>query len=118
MLPAASMHISERSNCPEYNSWSDHTLTAKSNKKAQQHCTESWESSRKKMSCSHLRNSICQSEFKVHAFEWVTLIEINETVEAVKCHLINQIVLGLAILLLGFDPTVLNFASSPEMVSC
>ena len=35
-LPAASMHISERSNSPEYNSRSDHTLAARSNTKGQQ----------------------------------------------------------------------------------
>ena len=65
--------------------------------------------------CNHLRDSLCQGEFKVHAFKWVSLIEVNEAVQAVKRDLINQIILCLSILLLGFNPAVLHFCFPPNV---
>ena len=63
----------------------------------------------------HLRDSICQRQFKVHTFEWMSLIKVDEAVQAVKCHLINKVVLCLSILLLGFDPAVLHFSFTPNV---
>lgn len=65
-------------------------------------------------SVNHLRDSICQREFKVLTFEWMSLIKIDEAVQAVKSNLINKVVLGLSIFLFGFDPTVLHSSFSPE----
>ena len=64
---------------------------------------------------NHLRNSICQREFKVLTFEWMSLIKIDEAVQAVKSHLINKVVLCLTILLFGFDPAVLHSPFSPNV---
>jgi len=44
------------------------------------------------------------------------LIKVNEAVQAVKGHLINKVVLCLAILLLGFDPTVLHSSFTPDVM--
>lgn len=64
---------------------------------------------------THLRDGICQGEFKVHALEWVSLVEVDEAVQAVKRYLINQVILCLSILLLGFDPAVLHSPFPPNI---
>jgi len=65
---------------------------------------------------NHLWNSICQSEFKVHTFERMSLIKVDEAVQAIKGHLINKVVLCLAVLLLRFDPTVLHSPFTPNVM--
>lgn len=65
---------------------------------------------------NHLRDSICQREFKVLTFEWMSLIKINKAVQAVKSNLINKVVLGLSILLFGFDSTVLHSSFTPDVL--
>lgn len=69
-----------------------------------------------KLVVNHLRNSIRQSEFKVHTFQWMSLIKVNEAVQAIEGHLINKVVLCLTILLLRFDPTVLHSPFTPDVM--